>query len=1352
MKKRILSLLLAAAMTASIAVGTMSSVSATGSDPTTFKDQVESQYTDPDRVYSSEVRWWIGDASNTDEAILEEIQALYDAGFRGVELCMQDDKNAPNEIYAYGSDMWAHKWSLMMNKILDLGMTLSLTSGTNWATSNIPGLDPDSEQASQVVEMSEQKLAAGESITSLAKPSTMRETNKGKFVGAYAYKVTGNTERVLPSRNGTTTEYGYEVDYSTAIDLSTQTTFTQGDTVYDQAVSWTAPDNGEYVVFSYWSHGSYQTAAPAVETCYATNYFSKKGVEALKSFWEKHYLSDPELNQKIKEGDVQLFMDSIELKPQGGITWWSEEIVQEFKDRKGYDIMPYLFLIKGLPQVAAVYDPYSQPAQGTHDLQGDIETREKVINDWVDVLTQLYCENMLAPLKTWLNSVGIKTRAQISYGRSFEITEPAVYVDYPEAESFNQYNQVDILRLWSAGSHLLDKVLSSETGTELSTYYATQQLRLSDAYHMYASGFQRVIWHIWSAGYSYGTDAAWPGWGSGFDRWGTREPAYNNYDEFNAHIGRVQQLLQTGTSRTDVGFIHNNWNQGIRFGGGMGNDLGGMDYMKAHMGVYYRSTELQDNGYTYDYFSPDLLKADGVYFDEETKTIEPAGYKSLVLYQDWLDVDGAKLIYQWAQKGLPVFIMQGAAVRTPFNDAQDAELDSVMAAMRALSNVKDVEIYDAPDDFNYFDKVAAGYDDGLYDAMQEMGIRPYTEFSEANHQLLTQTRQDADGNQYLYAYNYCSNDYHQNSHIEGIKDEDHGTNIQTEIKMDGMFVPYQINAWTGEVTEVGNYYYDNGQTVIQVDIDYDDIALYAFEAVDQEKFHAVSTTADHSYVTDDNKVVVRATQTGTYDTELSDSKTVSDTLVVPESYPITNWDLTVESWTAGTDKLYSTETIDGVETVNTKVTTDKTKINVKLDQMTTWDNIPEIGKDVSGVGTYDAAFDWDSNAADGAYIDFGSDFYSSMKVWINGQKVGGAVSENASKKPQSVIPGRDGAEQYTGGISCLDPIVDVSKYLVDGKNTIHIEYSSTLGNVQLSRGAISSTAKQSWWGEDRKVKYLSYGPSQAVVIPFVEAEYTQAETNKTILNKVIEYAEAAYESDEFDNVIEMVQESFTAALENARAVAADLGADQAAIDSAWQTLMKEIHKLGFVRGDKTSLGALLEMATECSDKIDRYTEATAAVFVPTYETALAVYNDGNAMQDEVTEAESALLDALVQLRYRADKSVLEAVLAEASKVDTAAYTAESVAAFNAANEQANKVNSDPNAAQDEVDAAAKALRAAIDGLKTVESADNAATINGDKAMTTGSGNAKTGETTPVAAAVAVFALAGACFAVSRKRK
>ena len=268
-----------------------------------------------------------------------------------------------------------------------------------------------------------------------------------------------------------------------------------------------------------------------------------------------------------------------------------------------------------------------------------------------------------------------------------------------------------------------------------------------------------------------------------------------------------------------------------------------------------------------------------------------------------------------------------------------------------------------------------------------------------------------------------------------------------------------------------------------------------------------------------------------------------------------------------------------------------------------------------------------------------------------------------------------------------------------------------------------------------------------------EGYVSESTADKGILRSVLAYAEAQYASDEFDKVIASVQESFTAALENARAVDADLNAEQAAVDSAWQSLMTEIHKLGFIRGDKTSLGKLIEVANGYAENIERYTEATAAVFTPALEAAKTVYSDGDAMQGEVSEAENALLEAMEQLRYKADKSILEAMLAEANKVDTDNYTAESVAAFNAAKEAADAVYGNDNATQQETDAAAAALREAMSGLQAADTQSTVTPeVEGDKTLTTAGGNAKTGETAPIAAAAMLAIVACAGFAGSRKRK
>jgi hypothetical protein len=1062
-----------------------------------FTEYLQSKYVDPDRIFSSDVRWWLGEAAHTDETLLEEIQALYDGGFRGVELAMQNDNAAPNELYAYGSAMWTHKWNLVMNKLLDLGMSVYLTSGTHWATSNVPGLDPTSQEAMQALVMGTATVDPAASLTALPAPPTNAQRPGARFVTAYAYRIVE----------------GDALDPDSFVDLASQVT--QGADTWTQTLTWTAPSDGTYRVFAIWTQGTFQSSSPAVEPSYATNYFDERGVAALKEFWEDHYLSDPALAAKIRAGDVQLFMDSLEFHPGGGpefqnavrqapqFTHWAEDMAEEFERRKGYDITPWLFLVRGVK--AFVYTPYhSLETTGVYRLAGDERRRQGIINDWQDVLTQLYMERMLTPLKEWLNSVGIETRAQISYGVAVENSEPIMAVDYPEAENFNQYNQVDIFRLWTGGAKLENKVLSTETGAQVPNF-GERQLDLRDAYAAFAAGYQRIIWHIWGAGFGYGS-FQWPGFiAGGFRYLGSRQPSSRDYDEFNAHLGRVQQVLQTGRSRTDVGFIHQNWTHGVRFGGGIASDNAQMNWQLAHQGVYYRSTELQDSGYTYDYFSPRFLFDDDVSFDESTQTIEQAGYKAVVLYQDWLELAGARRILDWARRGLKVVILGEAASRTPFDDGADGQLKAVIDELKALPTVRTATVFDPPSG-GYFSADPGGYSDDVLEMLQELGVRPYAGYAEPNLQLLTQSRQDEDGNRYLFVYNYGDDDYHQYSHKPEIRGVEFGPSIQTDIVVDGTFVPYAIDAWTGEATELAEYRWTNGTTVVPVDIPQYDIALLAFEKASARKLHALDTNAE-SARSGAEGVIVRATESGTLTTQLSNGMRYVQDVSVPAAYDITGWDLTVESWrpnaTAG--DLVRTETIGGLTTTNRKTSTVKTLINVELDRLRTWDDIPAIGRAVSGTGRYEATFYWDGDGASGAYLDLGDTLVETMEVWINGRKVGGRVSTNPTKLRKDVGgvgkptiddgTGRQvplvGKDLWTGGISWTTPVADISDYLVDGQNTVVIEYSSSLTNVQLDRGVITPNQHyRGWWKNTQD--YQAYGPERARIVPFVEVEYRES--------------------------------------------------------------------------------------------------------------------------------------------------------------------------------------------------------------------------------------------------------------------
>ncbi len=1109
-----------------------------------FKETLEALYVDPDRIYSSDVRWWLGDASNTDEALLDEIQALYDGGFRGVELCMQDDGEAPNEVYAYGSEMWTHKWNLMMNKLLDLGLGVYLTSGTNWASANVPAsdIDPASEEALQVLAISDTEkpmlVKGGETFSGAVElPAAPKDNTRLNSVYAYQIgKTDDGTER-------TSIVFGSAVKLWDRRDEEHEDFVVKGESDTDYTVTWTAPEgDGEYQIVATWSQGAYNSYSPGVEECYTTNYFDVRGVEALRRFWEKHYLSDPELCEKIKAGDVQLFMDSLELTYGDGFTWWCEDAVEQFEAIKGYDPMPYIIMVSGMGSgfefaLNTYYDMngvndfiFGMPNMTTFMLDKSeaydyLTLREQLVNDWQDVMTQLYETRMLQPLKEWLNSVGIKTRAQIAYGKAIEITEPSAYVDYPEAENLNEYNQVDIYRLHTAGAKLQNKVLSTETGGNEDLYGASLQRLLDEVYVEYASGFQRVIWHIWTSLYGYG-NWNWPGYVSGmmgFYRWGEREPSYINYDEFNAHIGRIQQLVQTGKSRTDVAFIHNSWAQGMRTYAEDGSfSQKSKNWMLAHEGVHYRSTELQDHGYTYDYVSPDLLTIDRtgdddyvampnevlkVEYNPETGALEGAGYKALVIYQDWMDPDGAEIVLDLAKQGMPVVIVDGAArISTFYSDVSGKgnRLSDIMDELKALDNVRVAAVNDGK--INYRKAETGAYDDDVYEMLVELGVTPYAGFEE-NHQLLTQTREDADGNRYLYAYNYCSNDYHQYSSKEDVKAEDHGTNITTDVRMSGLYVPYVIDPWTGEVTELAEYRWEDGCTVFPINLDYRNVGLFAFEKVDAEKAGTIRTSdALAAYMTEDG-AVIRVIENGSYTTVLNDGAEIATEVSdLPAAGDITNWTLDVTSWTAGDEVLSSVEKIGDLVTENKKTATKYTEIaGIRLDTMTTWDNIPEVGKEISGTGVYTAEFEWDASKASGAYIDFGETLDQSMTLEINGVKVGGVESQNPTKAVRGLtaticdaegneIPyEKAGRVEYTGGVSWDKPQVDIGAYLVDGTNTIRIVYNSSITNAALAAGVIAEKKVEEgtawygspalWWGS-AGVAYRSNGPQQAKLVPY----------------------------------------------------------------------------------------------------------------------------------------------------------------------------------------------------------------------------------------------------------------------------
>ena len=140
-----------------------------------------------------------------------------------------------------------------------------------------------------------------------------------------------------------------------------------------------------------------------------------------------------------------------------------------------------------------------------------------------------------------------------------------------------------------------------------------------------------------------------------------------------------------------------------------------------------------------------------------------------------------------------------------------------------------------------------------------------------------------------------------------------------------------------------------------------------------------------------------------------------------------------------------------------------------------------------------------------------------------------------------------------------------------------------------------------------------------------------------------------------------------------------------------------MHLLDFVKGDKTALKAFIDKVSGLDST--KYTEATWTSFNDALIVANNVYNDENAMQEEVNTAYSELVTAFLNLRLIPDKSLLEDLINKAEGLNLASYSKAIVQVVNDALANAKNVLTNENASQKEVDNAKATLEKAIAGLQ-----------------------------------------------------
>ncbi|GAB2864802.1 glycosyl hydrolase [Actinocorallia aurea] len=864
-------------------------------------------------------RWWWPDGLVDPKEIAREVDQIADAGFGGAEIAGVHHSVADKSVldtahHGWGSASWLAGVEAALERADRRGLEIDLTLGPAWPSA-VPTLTADSAAASRELAYGAVLVAAGQTYSGPVPAPAVAHGTEHTLRGVNAVRVN--------AANATRKETGLE--HTSATDLT--------GLVSGGNLTWSAPADGDWYLFSYWERGSAQTPESGPHTAtpaYVVDHFSEAGTAALISYWEKEILT-PRLRALLRRAGGSLFEDSFELETDA--LQWTTSLPEEFRRRRGYDLLPVLpaIVLNNEQTVFAFEAAFTR----------------QVRHDYWETVSDLFLEYHFTPLRDWAHRLGMKLRAQ-PYGLNTDAIAASAVLDVTEGESLG-FKNLDDYRALAGGRDMAGHtVLSSEAGAYQGGAYATPWKKiLRTMSGAYAAGLNQTYIH----GFSYATvpGVKWPGFAAftpyggkvGYsESWGPRQPAWTHTRDVADYLARVHAVTQAGAMRADLAVFRQT------------------GYSKTGIGAGWLTASGIPIGWTHQFISEPLLSLPSAKVRDGRLAPEGPAYKAIVIEGDrfysnaaTVPVAVAEKFLGYARAGLPiVFVGDWSAATIPglAVGEENTRLRALIGQLLAHPKVRGVATAD-----------------GIPGALAELGVTPDASYPTST--LLNLRRVDKDMDLY-----YLSNGKHADS-AKGVVAIDHAVTLTRD---DRRRVPFLLDLWTGELRRVAQFTESGDTVTFRVALQVNDTVAVVLarpehlgEGGKGKKDYATATTADAVFF-DGSRLAVRARTAGAYTTTLSDGSTVSSTIgEVPAEIVPASWTLDVESWLPGAT---ATETV-------------KEKVSVALTALTAWSAIPEL-QDVSGVGRYTTTVELPETwAADhGAVLSLG-EVFDTARVWVNGK-------------------------------------------------------------------------------------------------------------------------------------------------------------------------------------------------------------------------------------------------------------------------------------------------------------------------------------------------------------------------------
>jgi hypothetical protein len=483
------------------------------------------------------VYWFWLNGNITREGITADLEAMKRAGIGGV-LIMEVDQGAPAGPVAFMSDQWRGLFRFMVGQAERLGLEVNMNNDAGWNGSGGPWVPLD--KAMQVVVTSETPVSGPKRFEGvLPQP----KTNGGYYrdiavlalpTPATAYRIENVAQKAVAWRQA----------FKDGLDIKAGTTvpadgLISGDRVVDLTakmdadarLTWDAPA-GQWTVirFGHTFTGAKSHPAPASGAGPECDKLSKEGVEAHFNGMMGKLIQD--VGAAAGKTLVSTHVDSWEVGSQN----WTAKMREEFRKRRGYDMLRFLPVMTGRPV-------------------DSVDASERFLWDLRQTVSELLAENYIGHLRKLAHAGGLRLSME-SYTTPANDLEVANYVDEPICEFWwpdGGWVYWSVKAMASAAHGNNRPIVGAEafTAGKLERWLAHPQSLKAVGDRAFCDGVNRMIVHRYAM-------QPWPDrrpgmmmgrWGLHYERtqtWWEQSTAWHEY------LARCQYMLRQGLFVADV--------------------------------------------------------------------------------------------------------------------------------------------------------------------------------------------------------------------------------------------------------------------------------------------------------------------------------------------------------------------------------------------------------------------------------------------------------------------------------------------------------------------------------------------------------------------------------------------------------------------------------------------------------------------------------------------------------------------------------------------------------------------------------------------------------------------------------